>query len=571
MAKKVSDWWTEIENGLKYREAFARERAWAKLEMNYMNDPKGHTAIGPNLIYGMGDALLSALMVPDPEISVNPTHPKGVDSAPIIEAVDNWFVKKLKLKKRINLMLMHNYLYGKAIGKIGYDSEFGWSPYYDIGRGNNMMGMTMTQYDRQGKRIEFMNTTPGMPWFAPVLPHDFVVPWGTVFLEDAPWVAHRVVRLNSQLKADPKYKNTERLEPTMSMEAFIKSYMNVGTKRRRATRENTKAEIYLNNTQILYNEIWEIHDREDGRVKVVCFDHREFLRDEPDAMMMALNGQVPFVSGSFVDHPRSFWSTPLAYYLGQIQATQFDISKQAEKQRRVNVLKFLMDKGLMDADRANRLMDSDVGAVELVKSTGKALRDSVMAFPQGNMFDSVMHSNENQADARETVGFSRNQMGEFDQKTHRTKAETMVVQQGSQRREGKRAGVVVDLYIDIMMALNKTAFRFWKQPRYQLVGRDWKQFTGEELDGDYLYDLTLSTKRSLSRAQRLVESIMLSTQLMQMGLQMDPKELQFNLMAASGDPAFERLISPPKSTRGAQPGGVQQAGANRQPQTAGAR
>jgi len=40
-------------------------------------------------------------------------------------------------------------------------------------------------------------------------------------------------------------------------------------------------------------------------------------------------------------------------------------------------------------------------------------------------------------------------------------------------------------------------------------------FTGDELDGDYLYDITLSTKRNMSLSQRKVESLALMAQLSQ--------------------------------------------------------
>ena len=200
MPKTVQDWEIEIDNALNYREQFAMEKALSQLERDYLNDPNGHTAIGSNLVYSMGDALISSLNVPDPEIVVQPTHPLGTDRAPIVESVDNWFIKKLKMKQHVDIATLHAYLYGRAILKIGYDSEFGWSPYYDIGDDNNLLGMTLTQFDKKGNRIEFKNTTPGMPWIAEVSPHDIVVPWGTTFVEDAPWVAHRIIRLNTAIE-----------------------------------------------------------------------------------------------------------------------------------------------------------------------------------------------------------------------------------------------------------------------------------------------------------------------------------------------------------------------------------
>jgi len=137
--------------------------------------------------------------------------------------------------------------------------------------------MTLTQFDKKGNRIEFGRTSPGLPWCMTVNPQDIVVPWGTVDLETAPWIAHRNI-----------------------------SY---GT--------------YHENTRVLYNEIWEICDRSDNTIKVICFDYDKYLRDEVDAIQVVCG--TPYISGTFVLHPRFFWSTPLAHYLGRLQKKEFDI------------------------------------------------------------------------------------------------------------------------------------------------------------------------------------------------------------------------------------------------------
>jgi hypothetical protein len=137
-----------------------------------------------------------------------------------------------------------------------------------------------------------------------------------VDIDDAPWVAHRVVRLNEDIKADVKYQNTGELKPNMSIEDFVYSYLYPGVERVKFTEtRRSHHNVGRERPQAIYNELWEIHNKRDMSVKVVCKDHLSFLRDEPDAVMLACG--MPFVSGTFVEHPRSFWGTPLAYYLGQ--------------------------------------------------------------------------------------------------------------------------------------------------------------------------------------------------------------------------------------------------------------
>lgn len=526
---------TEIDNALEYRRQFGMEDAWNKLELDYTNNPASDCTVGPNLVYSMGDSLLSSLTVPDPEILLSAEHPNGITRKPILESVDNWLIKKLAMKAEVEDATLNSFLFGRAILKIGYDSEFGWSPYFDIGKGQNLMGLTLTQFDKKGYRIETGNTAPGMPWISSVSPHDLVVPWGTKNIASAPWVAHRVIRLNEHIKKDPKYKNTTRLEPQVSMEAFMDSYGHVMAKTRRAS--STTNASHNENVQSVFNVLWEIHDRMTGRIFVVSPDYDKFLRNGIDALQV---GGLPFVSTTLVRHPRSFWTTPQAYYLGQIQSTSHDISTQSEKQRRINNLKFIGSKGAMDPDEMNKLISGDVGAIGLAETT-QPLRDIFVPFPQGNSMDFIMQSNAARSDARDMIGFSRNQLGEFDASSRRTAREATFVKEGSELRSSRRMSSVTDLYISAIRKINKIIFRYWKLPRYAMVGNEWVKFTGDELDGDYLYDMTLSTKRHLSMAQRKIEAIQMVAQLSMIpGVDIDA--LKQYAIDASGDPAFESML-----------------------------
>lgn len=539
MTLRPSDWIDEIDRGLAYRKAFAMESSWRFNEKNFMHSPASDAALGPNLVFEMGDTLLSATGALDPEFTVVPEHPAGVTRAPAVEYVDNYLSRKLKLRKHVNRASQHSFLYGRAIIKIGYDSEFGWSPKLDIGSKDDPYGMSMSQFDKSGNRIEDKNTTPGMPWLSAVLPHDIVVPWGVIDIDDAPWVAHRIIRLNADIKKDPKYKNTSNLTSNMSIEDFVSSYLNIGVERTKSSTKVREASTGPQRPQAIYNELWEIHDRRTMTVKVVSRDHKLFLRDEPDSIMLVCG--MPFVSGTFVEHPRSFWSTPLSYYLSQLQADKFDIAKQQTKQRRISVLKFLAAKGFMSPEKLNKLISGDVGAVEFAEVM-EGLKDKIIPFPTGQLYDFVMQSNEVRQNARSMVGFSRNQTGEFDVGTRRTKGEAMLVAQGSMRREGPRTQMIRDLYLESMAKINQLIFAYWTKPRPVQIDREWKRFTGDEIKGDYLYDLSLSAKRDLSKAERKVEALMVLSQLGPMLQGIDPNQVFEFLNNAANDPAFERLL-----------------------------
>lgn len=138
---------------------------------------------------------------------------------------------------------------------------------------------------------------------------------------------------------------------------------------------------------------------------------------------------------------------------------------------------------------------------------------------------------------------SRNQAGEFDVGTRRTKGEAMLVAMGAQRRESPRVQMVRDLYLETMEKVNRIVFAFWKTPRHVLTDSGWQAFTGAEIAGDYLYALSLTPKRDISKAERKVEAIMMLQQLLPLLASGNlPPQIMEYLANAANDPAFEKLI-----------------------------
>jgi hypothetical protein len=393
--------------------------------------------------------------------------------------------------------------------------------------------MTFTQFDKQGNRLEYNDYQPGMPWARPVNPKDFVVPWGTKELEDASWVAHRVVRLNSALKKDPKYSNTKNLEPQISMEEFLKADMrSMSQANRRSERLSVKSQ--KQNNFAVFNELWEIRDRRTGEIIVVTKDYDKFLRKDLDALQLY---GLPFVASNFIPGSRSFWTTPQAYYLGGLQRDQCDTAVQAAKQRRINILKFLYKKGSITNDQLTKFLSGDVGAAGEVEGNPK---DAITPFLQQSSFNYQIDSNNIQGDAKEMVGFSKNQAGEFE--GGRTTAEEVrTVQGGANKRENRRVTCVRHMYTETIRGMNNFIFTFWTKPRGILQNNKEINFTGEELRGQYAYNVALSTKRNVSVAQRKVEALSIGMQFMQMGL--PPEQILPYIIDAANDPAFEKLLS----------------------------
>jgi hypothetical protein len=295
---------------------------------------------------------------------------------------------------------------------------------------------------------------------------------------------------------------------------------------------------HTQNTFVIFNEIWEIRDRRTGEIIVITPDYDKFLRKDIDALQLY---GIPYVATGFIPGTNSFWTTPQAYYLGQNQAEENDIAIQANKTRRINVMRYMVDKGAITPDEAEKWISSDVGGVGFYTGQRNG-KDVITAISNTNTYNYIVDSNNNRESAREAIGYSKNQTGEFESK-RTTAREVSTVSAGSDKRERRRVDGVRHLYGDCIKGFNNFIFTFWNQPRGIMSEGRPITFTGAELKGDYSYSTMLHTKRIISKSERKVEAMLVLQQFI--GIvppEMIPELFKY-LQDAAGDPAFEKLIS----------------------------
>ncbi len=509
----VQNWCCAIEDALDYRREYGKEATWAKIEslFYHSNDAqKGSTA--PNIIMSIGDSLLSELGVPNPFFVLKALRMDLISSTPVLESCLNMMMQSMEIKKSVNTSTLHGYMWGRMTLKMGYDSEFGYDPMLDLGQQMGqvqpgaqptILGLTLSQYDKKGRKIEYNNYSPGMPWIKEVLPHDFLVPWGTgPQLSSASWCAHRIVRHIDDIRADKKYTNTKDLQPQMSMADYVKSYLTVMKPYRMGITtsggKTNKGGTWSDSTgEAEFVELWEIHDRRTGRLYVISTNYDKFLRNEVDYLQ---EDGLPFVSSTFIPTARTFWTTPDCLYLEGPQDEAIDIASIARKHRRLSLLKFYYKKGAITKQELNKMLSPEIGAAfEIDDNLGGDLKDSVGTFTPQTPNNQLQNDAQwVRSDARETIGFGRNQMGES-AGGRQTAREAEIVSSKADQRLGRREQVMADLYCDIGRKLSKLIFKFWKTPRLvQVLGAsgaaEWMTFTGSDLQGDYGYSVGFSSE-----------------------------------------------------------------------------
>lgn len=505
------------------------------LEALYSSVHDSQIAAGPNLILSNGDTLVSGLSTPYPYITVEARSVDLVDMVNVVENIDNMLICDLRIPRQVEPAILSSYLTGVGILKIGYDSEFGWDPKYDVGPKKNPQGYSLTQFDKKERKIEFGGGPPGMPWVQYVDSSDFLIPWGVRELDNAEYCIHRVVRHIEDVRADDKYKNTSELQPTMSMEDFIRGYNTP----LRMNRTGGSFKYSGDFRKPEYVELWEIHDQRTRKLKVIASGYDKFLRDDTDHLQV--NG-LPFVGFGLVPTKRAFWRTSDAYYQLQAQLELTDITIQASKLRRANVLKMLIQEGSIDEEELGKLTSARIAAYVKVKGDPRA----AVAFTNPPPNSDIYQQGEMvRANSREMMGFSRNESGEFEPGGRRTAYEVARVAQGSDTRQNRRQSVIADLYTRLFEKINPICARFWTLPRLVKVLDQssipvWKAVNGSHLQGEYAYRTTFSNEGPVNRQMDRESAIQLLQFLSQDPLA-DPTMVRRFLVRSMNNPSFSAI------------------------------
>ena len=479
----VNHWNEELKAGEKYRDTYSKCRSYSDYRKYYRGD--WSSAIVPvNRIFSMGRSLIPQTYFRAPRVTCTATRPDLVAHAMVIEAIDNWLIKELRLKKTIKSAILHAYYAGTAPVKLGYDSEFGFTPTQAV----DVDSATMTQIGREGeakeRQIEYnINVRPGMPWALPVMPEDLIIPWGYSDPDALPWIGHRIVRPLIDVQADQKYVSTGKLK---------------GSRRPRYLEERRPA--YRKDEATKFCELFEIRDLRTKEVIVISED--ELLMKSHDALQIE-GGNYEFLT--FNEDPEFFWGIPDVSILEPQQLELNETRTQASKHRRIALLKFLYLKGALSKESLDLFLSNNVGpAVEI---EGESILNAIHEMTPHVPPDLRVEIASILSDMYLSIGFNENTTGGFKGGTPPSAAETVTASQPQEVRIEERRDIVHDLLTNILRKWNQYIFSFWTGERViKIVGPQgadmWIQYTGDELKGEYTLQIDPESGVPITRGLR---------------------------------------------------------------------
>ena len=491
-------WWVnQIEAGKRFRDTWSMKHKWDEWDKFYRSDYVGDK-LPINLFFMMVRTMVPRSYFNNPSISVQPAKPgpQHLGLAMVLERTDNKLIRSMNIKNELKNMAQESFFKGTAVGKMGYGAEHvPASATETVADKDSTVDWARTDY-RSG--IE-----NNMPWVLRVPLQDYVMPAGTIDRNAAAWECHIVYRPIDEIQRDARLKDAKRISATRTADELFET-PDIG-------------------------ELWEIHDR---RTRMTFIMSPNDIADGPvvvfgpetDSFQSPSGG--PFHDIVFNANVDVAYGLPDAAILDPYQREVNEIATQAMWHRRMSIIKLLAVRGTMsDVDKAKLMNEEPLTLLEV--DDLNAIRElKVASIPpeQLIMLDRVIDI------VRLTMGFSRNQFGEFMTGSEKpTATETQAVREASEIRVDERRDIMADTMLVIVDDINRIVFERWTQKEVaQVLGPFgvpiWVEFNGEMLaKGHYEVnidpDSTLPDTKSM-REQRAVQSFQL---LMPMTESLDPR------------------------------------------------
>lgn len=416
-------WWEEqIKAGEKFRKDRACESEWETWRSYYRGDFNSTSVLPINIFFSIMNSLVPRVYFRNPTVSLSPGVP-GLEAmmfARVLQRIDNKMLTMMGVKQQIKQMIRDAFLFGTGVGKMGFGGIYntGIMPYQP--------GKEPTEY--------LMLNQQNMPWFRSICPGDFVVPHGIRSIgPDTRWVAYKMTRPLDDVRADERFVESAR--KSLVSKEFMKEL----------------------DSKIPVVELYEVQDRKTGMSFVIApkCGGEKALYVGPDAMQQIMPfSALPLI---FNENDNCFWGVPDSKIIEPYQLELNETNTQIMKHRRTSIIKLLAQRGAIKEEEVEKFLSEEVEALVWTEDDPK---NAINVTQSGTIPPEFrLHVQDVLGNVRETVGFSRNQMGEFNSRSGDTTAtEANIVAQSMEIRVDERRDIAADLLVQMVDALHQLMF-----------------------------------------------------------------------------------------------------------------
>ena len=381
----------KLEGAARWRDEMGYDDLWRRMNDLYRGKHWPRTTVNRedlvavNLAFSTVNVIAPSVSVNYPKIVVSPNREDNQDHATFVEAVINYLWKHHDFRKPFQRSVKDFLIFGHGWLKVGWKFVEQERALGDVER-EEMLETAMAEMDLLAEEDPFiagelpdnqkleadipttaMTIVEDQPFVERVSPFDVFIDPEATSMEDAQWIAQRIVRPLEEAKNDKRYKASAR--KNLSADSLLNPLF--------APTDRQEQEQYLINEE--RTVIFEFYDIANNTMSVVPQSGAEFLVN-PTPMPYAY-GQ-PFVMMRNYDVPDYFY--PMGD-LESIESLQLELAQtrsQLVNARKRYARKYLYHERSFGPEGREALESDEDGRLVPVVDENKPLSEVVVPMPQ---------------------------------------------------------------------------------------------------------------------------------------------------------------------------------------------
>ncbi len=548
MAKKtrlelLEDAQERVRKCKQWRESESLDQTWRRLNDLYRGKHFPVTSlskqdlISVNLAFSTVNVIAPSVAVNYPKIVVQANKPEDRDRAVFVEAVINHQWKHHDFRTPFRRAVKDFLIFGHGWVKVGWKFVEQEQTVTENERDGLIQNAIMEanqfaqQYPEQALELptdaeiianvpeSVMRVVEDQPFVERISPFDVYVDPEATCMEDAKWIAQRIVRPLAMAKEDKRYKPAARKRLSLSNVESDVTYTDSYDDKRQ----------YVDDRVV----IWEYYDITKNTLSVYAQDGDEFLID-PIEMPYAY-GQ-PFVMLRNYDVPDNF------YPMGDLEALeplQLELDKtrsQLMNDRKRYARKYLYHERSFGPEGREALESEDDGRLVPVVDENKPLSEVVMPMPQVPVSPEIYnYSQIIENDINTVSGISEYARGAMPE-IRRTATEASIVADAQNARSADKLAIVeicISLVARRVVQLMQQFMTGEEMARVAMKGGDsaFVPYTREEIVGEYDFTVQAGSTQPMNETIRKQQAISLMNAVAPLvGTVIDPAALAMHVL-----------------------------------------
>jgi len=532
-----------VEKCQRWREQEQYEQTWGRLVDLYKGKhwPSTTTTksdlIAVNLAFSTINVIAPSVAVNYPKIVVQATNPENRDRAAFVEAVANYLWKHHDFRTPFRRAVKDFLIFGHGWIKTGWKfveqeqslNEDEWSGMLDsalfeadaFAAETPDLAGSLPSPEEIAANIPstIMRVVEDQPFVERVSPFDMFVDPSATCIEDAKWIAQRLVRPLSEAQVDPNYKPSARKRLTANGSYNLN--------------ETTRADLddrweFLEDQVV----IWEFYDILSNSVSVYADDADEFLVD-PVPMPYAYGH--PFSMLRNYDVPGQFY--PIGD-LESIESLQLELDKtrsQLMNDRKRYARKYLYHERSFGPEGREALESEEDGRMVPVLDENKPLSEVVVPMPQVPISPEIYaYSDIIEQDINTVSGISEYARGAMPE-IRRTATEASIVADAQNARAADKLAVVEMTISAVARRVLQLMQQFMtgnQMARVTVSGEDmFIDYTREDIIGEYDFAVQAGSTQPMNDTIRKQQAISLMNAIAPLvGTVIDPQALAVHVL-----------------------------------------